>query len=183
MTTNSNRCSLFQTLWEPSLNRKYFRALTLGESTWNNRVLDPLAFLHLDNWQWMNDPCLEQITFIFIFSRLIKKEPSITMDIEWTKPVETYGALKGNRVRYGRRGGKLTEILITDPDVQHQEISDLEKGIEYEFRVSGINLVGAGEETFFFSGWLSGLNFLLFSWLSGLNILLFSWLLYLTYFW
>ena len=87
-----------------------------------------------------------------MFNRLIKKEPSITMDIEWTKPVETYGALKGYRVRYGRRGGKLTEILITDPDVQHQEISDLEKGIEYEFRVSGINLVGAGEETFFFSG-------------------------------
>ena len=53
------------------------------------------------------------------------------MDIEWTKPVETYGTLKGYRVRYGRRGGKLTEILITDADVQHQEISDLEKGIEY----------------------------------------------------
>ena len=68
------------------------------------------------------------------------------MDIEWTKPVETYGTLKGYRVRYGRRGGKLTEILITDADVQHQEISDLEKGIEYEFRVSGINLVGAGQE-------------------------------------
>ena len=67
------------------------------------------------------------------------------MDIEWTKPVETDGALKGYRVRYGRRSGKLTEILITDADVQHQEISDLEKGIEYEFRVSGINLVGAGE--------------------------------------
>ena len=68
------------------------------------------------------------------------------MDIEWTKPVETYGELKGYRVRYGLRGQRLTEILITDPEVQHQEISGLEKGIEYEFRVAGINRVGAGQE-------------------------------------
>lgn len=68
------------------------------------------------------------------------------MDIEWTKPVESYGDLKGYRVRYGHRGEKLTEILITDPAVQHQEISGLEKGIEYEFRVAGINRVGAGQE-------------------------------------
>ena len=59
---------------------------------------------------------------------------SITMDIEWTKPVETYGDLTGYLVKYGKRGQKLTEILITDKDVQHQQISNLEKGIEYEFR-------------------------------------------------
>uniref|UniRef100_A0A0K2UZ97 Uncharacterized protein n=2 Tax=Lepeophtheirus salmonis TaxID=72036 RepID=A0A0K2UZ97_LEPSM len=78
--------------------------------------------------------------------KLIKKDPTITMDIEWTKPVKTYGELKGYRVRYGRRGFKLTEILITDKDVQHQEISNLEKGIEYEFRIAGINKVGSGQE-------------------------------------
>ncbi len=78
--------------------------------------------------------------------RLIKKDPKITMDIEWTKPMETYGDLTGYRVRYGHRGQRLTEILITDPAVQHQEIAGLEKGIEYEFRVSGINRVGAGQE-------------------------------------
>ena len=83
--------------------------------------------------------------FVFPF-RLVKKDPTITMDIEWTKPMETYGELKGYRVRYGHRGEKLTEILITDPNVQHQEISNLEKGIEYEFRVAGINRVGAGQE-------------------------------------
>ena len=51
------------------------------------------------------------------------------MDIEWTKPVETYGDLTGYLVKYGKRGQKLTEILITDKDVQHQQISNLEKGI------------------------------------------------------
>ena len=70
----------------------------------------------------------------------------ITMDIEWTKPVETYGDLQGYLVKYGKRGGHLTEILITDKDVQHQQISNLEKGIEYEFRVAGINKVGPGQE-------------------------------------
>ena len=45
----------------------------------------------------------------------MKKEPDITMDIEWTRPVETYGDLKGFRVRYGHRGQRLTEILVRIP--------------------------------------------------------------------
>ena len=63
---------------------------------------------------------------IFFYFRLIKKDPKITMDIEWTKPVETYGELKGYRVRYGLRGQRLTEILITDPEVQHQGCREME---------------------------------------------------------
>jgi hypothetical protein len=51
-------------------------------------------------------------------------------------------------VRYGRvNQDQLTDILITDPDVHHQEISGLEKGIEYEFRVAGVNTVGPGQVT------------------------------------
>ena len=70
------------------------------------------------------------------------------MDLEWKSPKETYGELKGYRVRYGRiNQDQLTDILITDPNVHHQEISGLEKGIEYEFRVAGVNNVGPGQET------------------------------------
>ena len=89
------------------------------------------------------------ITFsiFFYLRRLIEPiQSGITMDIEWTKPVETYGELKGYFVKYGKRGGPLTEIQITDKDVQHQQISNLEKGIEYEFRVAGYNEVGPGQE-------------------------------------
>ena len=43
------------------------------------------------------------------------------MDIEWTKPTQTFGLLKGYRVRYGHLGQKLTEILITDANVMHQK--------------------------------------------------------------
>jgi len=69
------------------------------------------------------------------------------MDLEWRAPEQTFGPLKGYRVRYGRLNQeKLIDILITDPNVQHQEISGLEKGIEYEFRVAGVNNVGPGQE-------------------------------------
>ena len=45
----------------------------------------------------------------------------ITMDLEWKTPLETYGELKGYRVRYGRiNANQLTDILITDPNVHHQ---------------------------------------------------------------
>ena len=74
------------------------------------------------------------------------KDTTITMDIEWTKPTQTFGMLIGYRVRYGHLGQKLTEILITDPNVMHQKIPNLEKGIKYEFRVSGMNEEGAGQE-------------------------------------
>lgn len=72
----------------------------------------------------------------------------ITMDLEWKTPVKTFGELKAYRVRYGRiNQQQLTDILITDPNVHHQEISGLEKGIEYEFRVAGVNTVGPGQES------------------------------------
>ena len=49
VTTKPNKCSLFQTLWEPSVDRKDLQALTLVRPTRNNLVLDPLAVLNLDN--------------------------------------------------------------------------------------------------------------------------------------
>jgi len=80
--------------------------------------------------------------------KLVDTDHKITMDLEWKAPKETYGELKGYRVRYGRiNQDQLTDILITDPNVHHQEISGLEKGIEYEFRVAGVNNVGPGQET------------------------------------
>ena len=79
---------------------------------------------------------------------MVKTDNKITMDLEWRAPAQTFGALKGYRVRYGRMNqDNLIDILITDPNVQHQEISGLEKGIEYEFRVAGVNSVGPGQET------------------------------------
>ena len=80
--------------------------------------------------------------------RLVDTDHKITMDLEWKTPSKTFGELKAYRVRYGRiNQQKMTDILITDPNVHHQEISGLEKGIEYEFRVAGVNMVGPGQES------------------------------------
>ena len=49
LKTKSTICSLFQTLREPSENRKDVKALTLVRPRRNNPALDPLAVLHLDN--------------------------------------------------------------------------------------------------------------------------------------
>ena len=49
VTTKLTKCSLFQTPWELSVNRKDLRALILVGPTRDNPVPDPLAVLHLDN--------------------------------------------------------------------------------------------------------------------------------------
>ena len=52
---------------------------------------------------------------------MVDTDHKITMDLEWKTPLETYGELKGYRVRYGRiNANQLTDILITDPNVHHQ---------------------------------------------------------------
>ena len=85
---------------------------------------------------------------MFSVCRLVDTDHKITMDLEWRAPRQTLGTLVGYRVRYGRKNGdKLTDIKIKDPNVHHQEIAGLEKGIEYEFRVAGVNNVGPGQET------------------------------------
>ena len=43
------KCSLFSTLREPSVNRKDLQDLTLVEPPRDNPELDPLSVLHLDN--------------------------------------------------------------------------------------------------------------------------------------
>ena len=78
--------------------------------------------------------------------KLVDKDTTITMDIEWSRPDQTFGRLIGYRVRYGHLGQALTDIKISDPNVHHQKIPNLEKGIKYEFRVAGINEEGPGQE-------------------------------------
>ena len=99
---------------------------------------------------WSSDTDWNKIYIYYIKTnfRLVDTDHKITMDLEWKTPSKTFGELKAYRVRYGRiNQQQLTDILITDPNVHHQEISGLEKGIEYEFRVAGVNTVGPGQES------------------------------------
>ncbi|XP_023289127.1 tyrosine-protein phosphatase Lar isoform X2 [Orussus abietinus] len=72
----------------------------------------------------------------------------IDMDLKWTKPTQTYGALLGYRVRYGIKNQTLKEDYVPATDQHHTyRITDLEeRGVSYEFRVAGQNSIGFGQE-------------------------------------
>ncbi|XP_043196400.1 tyrosine-protein phosphatase Lar-like isoform X3 [Amphibalanus amphitrite] len=83
-----------------------------------------------------------------VIIKVIKEEERVTLDVEWSRPTETHGPLLGYRLRYGRVGGPgpLKEVNIADNTTQYRRLSDLERGVQYEFRVSGTNDVGHGQE-------------------------------------
>ena len=63
---------------------------------------------------------------------MVDTDHKITMDLEWKAPRQTYGELKGYRVRYGRiNQAGLTDILITDPHVHHQVCTGFYHQIEF----------------------------------------------------
>lgn len=73
------------------------------------------------------------------------RDQDITLDVEWTKPQQTYGELKGYKLRYGIKDQQLIEQIMK-PTVNQFRLHNLERGIEYEFRVSGQNQIGFGQE-------------------------------------
>ncbi|KAG7163473.1 Tyrosine-protein phosphatase Lar-like 2 [Homarus americanus] len=60
----------------------------------------------------------------------------LSVYVEWTAPTETYGEISGYRLRYGPRGRSML----------HKTLNDLQRGIEYEFRVAGRNHINYGQE-------------------------------------
>ncbi|XP_037094696.1 tyrosine-protein phosphatase Lar-like [Pollicipes pollicipes] len=83
-----------------------------------------------------------------VLIKVIKEEERVTLDVEWSRPTETHGVLLGYRRRYGRAGdaARLREVTIAGNTTQYKRLSGLERGVEYEFRVSGRNDVGHGQE-------------------------------------
>ncbi|XP_049808964.1 tyrosine-protein phosphatase Lar [Schistocerca nitens] len=79
--------------------------------------------------------------------KTIEREPSVTVELEWQRPTLTYGELLGYRLRYGVKDQPLKEEMLKGTTVQHRRIPELEKGVEYEFRVAGQNKIGFGQET------------------------------------
>lgn len=42
----------------------------------------------------------------------MEQEPTVTVELEWTRPSQTYGELKGYRLRYGVKDQLLKEVFI-----------------------------------------------------------------------
>ncbi|XP_066254214.1 tyrosine-protein phosphatase Lar isoform X6 [Euwallacea similis] len=78
--------------------------------------------------------------------KMIEREPTVTIELEWSRPTQTYGELKAYRLRYGVKDQLLKDIHIKS--ITHNyRINDLERGVEYEFRVAGQNHIGYGQES------------------------------------
>ncbi|XP_076263869.1 tyrosine-protein phosphatase Lar isoform X2 [Rhynchophorus ferrugineus] len=79
--------------------------------------------------------------------KIIEREPTVTIELEWSRPSQTYGELKGYRLRYGVKDQLLKDVQLKGVQTNNYRINDLERGVEYEFRVAGINHIGTGQES------------------------------------
>lgn len=76
----------------------------------------------------------------------IHTEDSLRVELHWSRPNHTYGELLQYRLRYGRMDGGALEEREIGPMDQHFTIENLARGARYEFRLSGRNLLGWGQE-------------------------------------
>ncbi|XP_069359162.1 tyrosine-protein phosphatase Lar isoform X8 [Maniola hyperantus] len=79
--------------------------------------------------------------------KIMERDPIVSIEIEWAKPAQTYGDLLGYRLRYGIKDQPLEEINFPGTKVTSHRINDLERGVQYEFRLAGRNPIGIGQET------------------------------------
>nr|XP_022917798.1 tyrosine-protein phosphatase Lar isoform X3 [Onthophagus taurus] len=78
--------------------------------------------------------------------KVIEREPTVTIELDWSKPTQTYGELLGYRLRFGVKDQTLKEVPLKGISTHKYKIQDLERGVEYEFRVAGLNHIGIGQE-------------------------------------
>ncbi|XP_047026760.1 tyrosine-protein phosphatase Lar isoform X3 [Helicoverpa zea] len=79
--------------------------------------------------------------------KVLEREPVVSIELEWSKPSQTYGDLLGYRLRYGIKDQPLEEVNFPGTKVHSYKINDLERGVQYEYRVAGKNHIGIGQET------------------------------------
>ncbi|KAK9876723.1 hypothetical protein WA026_014962 [Henosepilachna vigintioctopunctata] len=60
--------------------------------------------------------------------KVIEREPAVTIELEWSKPSQTYGELKGYRLRYGAKDQFLKEVSLKGSHSNTYRINDLKWG-------------------------------------------------------
>ncbi|CAG0879781.1 unnamed protein product [Darwinula stevensoni] len=87
------------------------------------------------------------------------KTNGVAAEATWAKPSITNGKIQGWRLRYEKRfdsylnlprneqeKSHMKEIILKQPDTINYRIENLDKGCEYEFRLSGCDDAGCGQE-------------------------------------
>ncbi|KAG8191089.1 hypothetical protein JTE90_008401 [Oedothorax gibbosus] len=80
--------------------------------------------------------------------QLTSDEPHLVVHVQWSRPAHIYGQLLSYRLRYGRTDGTHLEELDINPLDDHTSVRNLDRGTRYEFRLSGRNALGWGQEFF-----------------------------------
>ncbi|XP_025833935.1 tyrosine-protein phosphatase Lar, partial [Agrilus planipennis] len=81
-----------------------------------------------------------------LFVSSMEQDSRIDVELEWSRPISTYGELLGYRIRYGIKGKPLIESFIRGQNISRYQITDLQKGEKYEFKIAGQNHIGFGQE-------------------------------------
>ncbi|XP_054161906.1 tyrosine-protein phosphatase Lar-like isoform X2 [Oppia nitens] len=82
-----------------------------------------------------------------ILIRLLQDEPQMSVEVQWSRPNHTYGQLMKYKLKYGRMDSNNREEMEIESQEQHRIIKDLDRGARYEFRISGSNVIGWGQES------------------------------------
>ncbi|XP_077498928.1 tyrosine-protein phosphatase Lar isoform X4 [Amblyomma americanum] len=83
-------------------------------------------------------------------ARIHTEDQRLRVELHWSRPNHTYGELLQYRLRYGRMDGGALEEREIGPMDQHITVESLARGARYEFRLSGRNLLGWGQEAITF---------------------------------
>lgn len=55
---------------------------------------------------------------------MINRDADTQLDVEWTKPQQTYGELKGYRLRYGIKDQQLIDVTL-NPTIHQYRLTNL----------------------------------------------------------
>jgi len=61
------------------------------------------------------------------YFRVLEREPTVSIELEWGRPSQTYGELLGYRLRYGVKDQPLKEQMFKGTMVHSHKINDLGK--------------------------------------------------------
>nr|XP_046909116.1 tyrosine-protein phosphatase Lar-like isoform X4 [Dermatophagoides farinae] len=82
-----------------------------------------------------------------IFISFLKDDPRMSVKVYWTRPNQTFSQLLEYKLRYGRVDDTVRDEVIMPATETLKIIENLERGTRYEFRLSGRNSVGWGQES------------------------------------
>jgi hypothetical protein len=64
---------------------------------------------------------------MLVLARVHTSESSVSVELEWTKPTQTFGDVQGYRVKFGPRNAPLEEAILEGAKVHHYKIQKLGK--------------------------------------------------------